>query len=443
MIARITIVAVTVTTWGLLAGASQAQTGPQRPVIQTGRTNCDTQCADAAATCSDPGGIGASCDGGCDSCGDSGDSWRQWISVKHLGLKHHPRCSCLYCKPRHTWASFDALMWWGKGRAVPALATGGPDGVLPGAGTLFGDGNVGTHMAAGARTDFGLWLDQYETIGVGAKFWGLHGDRTSFSADTSTVGVIGRPFNNVLLPGEDAVLVSSPGLLSGSLNIATSSSIMGAEAYLRSSLMAGHGYNIDLLGGYQFLRLDDDIAIRSTSVVENISVGAPVGTVINVLDSFDAKNEFHGGEFGVVGEFRHGRMTVTALGKTAVGNMRQSVRIDGRQTNTTPSGTPSTTPGGLLALPTNMGAYSRNETVWIPEIGLNASYEVRSWLRLSIGYSAIWISDVAFSGDQIDTNVNPSQLSGGLLIGPPQPAFSFQSTDYWLHGMNLGATITF
>ena len=97
----------------------------------------------------------------------------------------------------------------------------------------------------------------------------------------------------------------------------------------------------------------------------------------------------------------------------------------------------------MLALPTNIGTYTRDETAWIPEIGITAAYEVRSWMRLTVGYNAIWISDVAFSGDQIDTTLNPSQFSGGILIGPASPSFAFRDTEYWLHGMTLGCTLTF
>ncbi len=450
MIARITIVAVAVSTWGLLMGAALAQTGPQYSAIQTGFATGNALCAEAApATCSDVASCDASCDPGCDdACDggcDGGSSWDQWLSVKRLGLKHHPYCSCLRCRPRHTWASFDALMWWGKSRTVPVLATGGPNsGVLPGAGILFGGGSIGNRMAPGVRTDFGIWFDECETMGIGAKFLGLHGDRTSFSADSSTQPVMGRPFYNILGGAEDAVLVSSPGLLTGTLNVTTSSSLLGGEAYIRSAVLSGRGYNLDLLGGYHFARLDDEVRIHSNSVVQNVAVGAPVGTVIDVLDSFDAKNEFHGGEFGLVGELRQGRWTFTGLTKLSVGNMQQTVRIDGRQTNTIPAGAPSTTQGGVLALPTNIGTYTRDETAWIPELSLNAAYEVRSWMRLNIGYSAIWFSDVAFSGDQIDRVVNPSQFTGGLLIGPARPALTdIRSTEYWMHGLNLGATITF
>jgi hypothetical protein len=326
---------------------------------------------------------------------------------------------------------------------MPPLASGGPNGVLPGAGILFGAGDVGSRLAPGARADFGFWFDECETLGLGAKVWGLHGDRTSFSADSTTQPVIGRPFYNVLSGLEDAVLVSSPGLVSGVLNVTTSSSVWGSEAYLRSAILAGRGYNIDLLGGYHFVRLDDDVNIHSVATVQNVAFGAPVGTVIDVLDTFDARNEFHGGEIGAVGEFRRGRMTYTTLGKFSVGNMRQTVNISGRQITTVPAGVPTTTAGGVLALPTNIGTYARDETVWIPEFNFSGAYEVTNWFRLTMGYSFIWFSDLAFSGDQIDRGVNPSQFSGGVLIGPPAPSFTFHSTDHWLHGLSLGATITF
>lgn len=445
MIARITLVAAAVSAWGLLTSAASAQLAPY-PVVPVGYTSCDAGCAETAP-CDAPTPCDVACDEGCDGgCdGSCNGAWGDWLSVRRPRHQHNPYCHCMLCRPRHTWATFDALMWWGKGREVPVLATTSPNsGVLPDAEILFGGASVGRQMAPGARVDFGFWFDQCETLGLGAKVWGLHGDRSSFSATSDTHPLLARPFYNILGGAEDAVLVASPGLLTGTLNVTTSSSVLGGEAYLRSSMLSGCGYNIDLLGGYHFMRLDDDINIHSASTVQDIAVGAPVGTVIDVLDSFDARNEFHGGELGVVGEFRRGRWTVTNLLKLSVGNMRQTVTIDGRQTNTTPGGVPSTTVGGVLAQPTNIGTYTRDQTAWIPELNISAAYEVRRWLRLSIGYSALWISDIAFSGDQIDRVVNPSQFSGGLLIGPARPAFTdFTSTEYWLHGLNLGATITF
>jgi hypothetical protein len=131
------------------------------------------------------------------------------------------------------------------------------------------------------------------------------------------------------------------------------------------------------------------------------------------------------------------------LAKVSVGNMRQTVDINGYQSIAAPGDTPSVTPGGLLAQPTNMGEYARDVTAWIPEFGVTAGYDVRNWLRLTIGYNCLWISDVAFAGDQIDRGVNPTQFGGNPLIGPSRPAFTFQENEYWLHGLTLGATLMY
>ncbi len=299
-------------------------------------------------------------------------------------------------------------------------------------------------MAGGARTDFGFWFDECESLGVGAKVWGLAGDRTGYSAQSPEGDpLLARPFTNILLDAEDVVLVASTGVLAGNLNVSTSSSVLGGEAYLRSSILAGRGYNLDLLGGYQFVRLDDDVMAHSLSMSLDPSSGVAVGTLIDVVDIFDARNEFHGGELGVVTEVRRGCWTLTGLAKLSVGNMHQTVLIDGATSITTPGNPATVDVGGLLAQTTNIGTYTRDKTTWIPEIGINAAYEVRSWMRLTIGYNAIWFSNVALSGDQIDTVVNSSQFGGGSLIGPPRPAFAFRDTEYWLHGLTLGATLTF
>jgi hypothetical protein len=391
---------------------------------------------------------------GCDSCGEcdgaESGSWSNWLTGRWLNLgglgshhQPHPYCVCPRCRPRHKWASFDGLLWWGKGRSIPALVSGAPNGVLPDAPVLFGDGSVGNQMAAGARTDFGVWLDPCESLGVGAKFWGLDGDRTSFAVDDTTQAVIGRPFFNILpfVEAEDALLIASPGIATGGIQVTSSSSVLGGEAYLRSNILAGRGYHMDFVGGYHFMRLDDDLTITSNSTLLS---GPAAGTLINVLDSFDARNEFHGGTLGAVTEIRRGRWTFTSLAKLSVGNMRQTVHISGSQTNTPPVGDPEIFPVGMLALSTNNGTHARDEVAWIPEFGINASYEVRSWMRLTVGYNAIWFSNVVFSGDQIDRNVNPTYFAGSLVqLPPPAPLFGFRDTDYWLHGLNLGLTFTF
>jgi hypothetical protein len=424
MISRITLFAVAFL--GLVPGTALSQVTPTDVGLAAEETP-------AAGDC-----IGLVCDG-CTDCGCD-----EWVTGNRFGLRHNRACDCPLCRPRHAWASAEALMWWGKGRSTVPLATSGTNGILPNAPILFGDGSVGNRLAAGARADFGFWVDDCENLGVGLKVWGLNGDSSEFHGQSLTGSpVLARPFYNVVQDQEDAFLVASPGLLVGTLAADTNSSMLATEAYLRSSMFAGRGYNIDFIGGYHFLRFDNDLSVFSNSMSIDPAGVVPVGTIIDVLDEFNAENEFHGGMFGLASEARYGKWSLGSVFKCSVGNMRQTVGIDGYQSVTTPNNASTITPGGILAQPTNMGTYERDVTAWIPELTLNVGYDVRNWLRFTVGYNALWISNAAFAGDQIDYNVNPTQFGGNPLIGPASPSFTFQENDYWLHGLTIGGTLLF
>ncbi len=442
MIPRLTIIAIVAATVGLNGNLVMAQTGRSAAVSSTRAIDAaysDSQGRTDKAGCADP----VDCDDrACDTCTPSGHRL------------YDPNCNCPYCRPRTGWGTFEGLLWWGKGRSLPPLLTTGPAipqsdaGVLgrPGTQILFGNGGVGTRAAGGARADFGMWLDNAENLGVGAKVWGIDGDmRGTFASSPTGDPVLARPFYNVVLDQQDAFLAAYPGLITGNMTIETDSSVISAEAYLRTSMFHGRGYNLDLIGGYHFIRFDDRLLIVGNSVSVDPGGSNPVGTTIDITDSFDAHNEFHGGNLGIVGEIRHGRWTLNGLAKLSVGNMRETVTINGVTTVTTPNpgGTTTTNPGGLLALPTNMGSYSRSTLALIPEVNMTLSYELRRWLHLSVGYNAVYWSDVMMSGDQIDMNVNPTQMNGGILLGPPSPVFPMRHTEYWMHGISLGATFLF
>jgi hypothetical protein len=368
-------------------------------------------------------------------------------------LPHMPRRRMF--RPAHYWVTAESLLWFGKGRTTPVLVTTSPQGtpqsqagVLGESGTdiLFGGGNVGDGLAAGARLDFGFWLDPCETLGVGAKVWGLQGAEESgmFTAANGDP-ILARPFYNVVLDQEDSLLISFPGLLDdGEIDVASTSDIIATEAYLRASIMSGRGYNLDLLGGYHFVRLDDSLLVETSAVNADPGGLVPVGTLFDTMDVFDARNEFHGGQVGATGEIRYDCWTLSGLAKVSFGNMHQVVNINGSNSVTTPGNDPVTTDGGLLAQPTNMsstvGPHSRDETAIIPEVGFNVTYKWREHLRLTAGYSAIYWTNVVLAGDQIDRNINTNQMGGNPLIGPPLPEFAFRDTDYWLHGISLGVT---
>ena len=135
------------------------------------------------------------------------------------------------------------------------------------------------------------------------------------------------------------------------------------------------------------------------------------------------------------------------LTKLALGNMHQEARIGGQTIADThiPPDVPVVSSGGLLALPTNIGTYRWNEFAMVPELNLNLRYHYSECLSLTVGYSLLWVTDIARTGDQIDFTVNPTQLppvplaiGGGPAIDPARPAPTFGSTDMWAQGLNLG-----
>jgi hypothetical protein len=117
------------------------------------------------------------------------------------------------------------------------------------------------------------------------------------------------------------------------------------------------------------------------------------------------------------------------------------VRISGTTVITEPGLAPNVQ-GGLLALPTNIGTYSRDRFSVVPEIGVNVGCQVTNRLRVFAGYTFLYWSNVVRPGDQIDTTINPTQLPSaagpGTLVGPARPAFAFHETGFWAQGINVG-----
>jgi len=91
----------------------------------------------------------------------------------------------------------------------------------------------------------------------------------------------------------------------------------------------------------------------------------------------------------------------------------------------------------LLAQPSNIGNYSQKKFSAVPELDLTIGYQFNQHWRAYIGYSAIFWNSVARSGNQIDVNVNRNQLPPPAGPGTT-PAFAFQTTSFWVQGMNLG-----
>jgi hypothetical protein len=195
--------------------------------------------------------------------------------------------------------------------------------------------------------------------------------------------------------------------------------------------------------GYRRLDLDESLRIDELLTSTDPSGPIPQGTTLDIQDRFRTKNEFNGGDFGLDWEWSKGCWGVGALFKCAIGNVRQRVRVDGSTAVFPPAGASAFNDGGLLALDSNSGNYERDEFTVIPEVGLDAHYQLNCNVRLTVGYTLIYFANVLRPGDQIDTNVDPQQLPPPLITNGRFPELKFYEDDFWAQGLRLGAEFAF
>jgi len=347
------------------------------------------------------------------------------------------------CFPQTT-ARLEYLMWWGRGQNLPPLVTTSPNGTpqaeagvlgFPNTTTLFGGEGVQQRLRSGARITINRMLDDGDMIG--GRFWGLENAQANFFAASTGDPILAIPFFNTQVPGENSQLVAFPGVTTdGSVSVRSYNQLLGADAWFRRTASRDACFQLDWLAGYQFVRMNDSLFMRSVQT-DITGAGVPVGTVLAVQDNFRTSSEFHGATVGLVIENQCGCWQFDVLAKMALGNMHETVNVSGSTTVTQPAVAPSTTASGLFAQGTNSGVRSTNRFTFIPELNANLGYRLSDQWSFTTGYSFLYINNVAVSGGQIDRTINPSQ-NPGPIVGPARPAPLLNSTDYWVQGLSLG-----
>jgi Putative beta barrel porin-7 (BBP7) len=346
------------------------------------------------------------------------------------------------------WARADYLLWWTKGSRVPPLVTTSPaasGGIIgPGTTVLLGGSRLDSDPSSGVRFALGFWLDEEHTIGLEGGGLFLGGRSTNFVAGGdggANSPTIARPFFNVNTGREDSELVSAPNFLAGTVAVHSSSRLAGGDVNGLLNLACGCNNRLDAAYGFRYFQLNDGLGIA-----ENLAVTPNVpglgGSTFALLDQFDTVNRFYGGQIGLRDEFRRGRFFVDLSGTVALGAVQQVVNIRGATALTPPGGATVVQNGGLLALPSNIGHYTRSRFAVLPEMGLNVGYQLTDGVRIYTGYNFLYLSKAVRPGDQIDRVLNPTQLPviGGIggLVGAPRPSFQYNETDYWAQGIEFG-----
>ena len=346
------------------------------------------------------------------------------------------------CNP-DTWLSAELLLWFPQARSAPPLLATSPTGGLPVIGqpgyqTVFGE-ELGNGLVPGFRADAGRYFRNGQ-YGLGARVWVLAEDDETFAGNTVGQPSLGRPFFNTTIGTEDSLLIGFDPVVGtgfeGSVDAASGLEIVASELYGRMLFGQGQEFRMDLIGGYSFFNIEDDLHINSTSIRTSD------GLTRSFRDSFNTENAFHGGQIGFDTTVHRGRWSASSLTKVHLGNMNQRVAIRGSSERSI-IGVPGVDQfsGGLLAMD-NQGVRERDVFAFAPEVNFKLGYRVRNYVTFTVGYSFIYWDRVALAGDQIDRNVDVSGLLTNAVT-VAEPSFNFNDRGLWVQGVDLGMAIEY
>lgn len=336
------------------------------------------------------------------------------------------------------WIEVEALAWTVKGDRPPALLTTSPAGTplaaagLIGAPTttvLFGNSAVNQDWRPGGQLRAGYWFDPQRLRGIEVSFFDLQDRSSGITTNSAANPILARPFFNTAIGAQDTLLVAFPGLTTGNATVSETSRLLGVGALYRQDIGSLGGSRISALIGYRYLHSSDKLAIASTT-----NIG---GDSFSASDRFSARSDFHGVDLGIAGEWARERWTLEWRGKVALGANLSSAQISGAATSTI-AGVTTTTPGGFLALSSNIGNTSQTRFAAVPEVAVKVGYQVAPQWRLVAGYDLVYWTDVQRAGGLIDTTVNPNLIPPVAPGGPARPQPLQNTSPLLAQGFSLG-----
>ena len=346
------------------------------------------------------------------------------------------------------WLGAEGLVWWSKSQPLPVpLITTGPAsaGINPGGigvpGTVSLNGPLNYGVEGGVRLFGGGWFDMAHTWGLEGNLFILGQAGASFGAsDRSGTGafVINEPVNGAPF----STLVSAPGIDTGNVFVNSNSQFFSFDLNLMYNLFRNANWNVTLLGGFRYLELDESIDITANSSLfqtttymdnfGNVLATAPPGSTVTVADHFGTHNDFYGGQVGAKVEYNLDRWSFGATGLLAIGATHETVNVNGTTVVYPVNGTPVPLSGGNYAS-LQMGRYSQNRFALAPELRVNVGYQITPHLRATLGYDFIYLSNVLRPGNQIDNTYD----------GVNHPTIPFNTSSFWMQGLNLGLQFNF
>jgi Putative beta barrel porin-7 (BBP7) len=360
--------------------------------------------------------------------------------------------------PDRFWAAFDYLYWYGRNDAAGPLVTTGTSGSrgIPGQpGTTVLYDHLGYGGTSGLRLTAG-YDDPEDHCGIEATGFVMENRHDQFFANSGVSGLplLARGITNSATGQASAVLVAFPGAFSGPIATSSESQLWGAGADYTCQFYCDPCKSAEFLVGFRYIDFREQLNIGQNTQILPGGISGLDGTLVlspNALllaEQFRTSNQYYGGELGARGELNFGNFFLNGTGKVALGVNNEVANIAGTSSVISPNGTTVTVPGGIVAVSNNIGRATQNRFCVVPEVDVNLGFNLTCWARLYVGYTFIYMSDVARPGDLSRTPTNPSQIPTSLNFGIPllnsNPASGrFSSTEYWIQGFNAGLALRY
>jgi Putative beta barrel porin-7 (BBP7) len=354
-------------------------------------------------------------------------------------------------------AEADYMMWFQRSSlgSFPVSTSN------PATGSIVGDLDNGPRsIDSGGRFTLGYWMIEDNAwvrqgipiSGVEARFFFV-GSRSG-EIDIDAPATLFRPFFDLNNRAYSGFLIAAPGVATGSVSGHAQGDIWGAEANFWKNVYfdgPGTSFAVNVMAGFRYLNANTELGINSTSVFNPIQTADPTfaafaGNRLQVSDSFATRNNFYGGQVGIgfTSWFESFANLETSL-RVALGTTSQDLSIAGGQLRTFANGTTAAFTGGLLALPSNIGTWHVSKFTQVPEVDFKLNFPICSYLTLSTGFSALYWNRVLRASEQLDHSIDITQIpnypqgAGATPTGLGRPGISFQQSDLWLLGINIGA----
>ena len=178
-------------------------------------------------------------------------------------------------------------------------------------------------------------------------------------------------------------------------------------------------------------------ATTPQTITTPINLSGQTSFSANSSDSIRCRNDFYGGQVGLVTESIFGQFYLQARVKLAAGAMRQTVDI------VSYTYSPTVNLGGTIFNTGDVGTKTRNQVSFIPELNLKMGWQFCHWCRAYVGYDGMFVTNVVRPANQLapasTVQVNVANTSNQANIN--QNSFRFSDSNLTINGISFGVEL--